>query len=290
VTLIPRSACGRRRRTATLVGAMLLACGLSTLTASPASAAPQDGYVRLAHLSPDTPNVDVYLSAVGGSFKQTFPGVGYGVMSKYLALPAGTYGVEMRLAGADPSTPAVLGTKATVVAGNAYTVAGVGKHADLGLRVIADNLALPSAGKSKVRVIQASITAPVLNVSVSGGESVAKDVAFATTTEYQEVTPGQWTLNLQPTGAGSATTASAKLDIGGVYSVLVLDKKPSGLKVEVRVDARGGGPLGGVETGAGGTAPVTQRYPVLLGATIGALFVIAAVGLWTRRRRVHRTL
>jgi Domain of unknown function (DUF4397) len=289
VTLIPRTASGKRRRLAALMGATLVACVLSALAANPASAA-DVGYVRLAHLSPDTPDVDVYLQAVNGSLKQRFPGVGYGVVSKYLPLGAGTYAVAMRVAGAPESSPPVLTTQVTVTAGNAYTVAGVGKHADLGLRVISDDLALPASNKAKVRVIQASVVAPVLDVSVSGGENVATGVAFATTTNYQEVTPGNWTLQLKPAGSSSATTQSASLSAGGVYSVLVLDKKPSGLEVKVFTDAKGGGPVGAVETGAGGTAPRPMRFPVLLGLSLAVLFGVAAVGLWTRRRRVSRTL
>jgi hypothetical protein len=289
VTLDPRTASRKRRRIGTLIGAALLACGLSTLMASPASAA-DEGYVRLAHLSPDTPNVDVYLTPVTGATKaQTFPGVGYGIMTDYMKLPAGTYAVAMRKAGDPASTPPVLSTQVTVVAGKAYTVAGVGKYADLGLRVIDDNLDLPAANQSKVRDIQASVKSPVLNVSVAGGSTIANGVAFATTTGYQEVAPGRWTVQLQPVGSGTATTLSANLAAGGVYSLLVLDGK-NGLTVQVRVDARGGGPLGGVDTGAGGTAPSRTQYPLLLGASVAALLGVALLGLRARRRRVHRTL
>src|SRR5689334_12757966 len=106
--------------------AALAAFAAITLNASPAAAA-GDGYVRLAHLSPDTPQVDVYLKAEGGgSTEQTFPGVGYGALSQYLRLPAGPYSVAMRKAGADPSTKPVLTTQVTVENGAAYTVAGVG--------------------------------------------------------------------------------------------------------------------------------------------------------------------
>ena len=87
----------------------LVAIGVTT----PATAEDAVGYVRLAHLSPDTPKVDVYLSKVGdGSFTtQVFPHVGYGTMSKYLALPVGTYAVAMRTEGAPASSPPVLTTQ-----------------------------------------------------------------------------------------------------------------------------------------------------------------------------------
>jgi len=72
------------RRLAALTAAVLLGLGLTTFGASPAAAAGV-GYVRLAHLSPDTPEVDVYQSAQGGSAPaQKFPGVGYDTVSNYL--------------------------------------------------------------------------------------------------------------------------------------------------------------------------------------------------------------
>ena len=60
--------------------------------------------MRLAHLSPDTPAVDLYLSAPGAVEPRVFPGIGYGVVSAYLPLPAGRYAVAMRGAGA-PADP-----------------------------------------------------------------------------------------------------------------------------------------------------------------------------------------
>ena len=47
--------------------AAVAALAAITLFASPALAADNDGYVRLAHLSPDTPAVDVYLKAQSGT-------------------------------------------------------------------------------------------------------------------------------------------------------------------------------------------------------------------------------
>src|SRR3954462_15318016 len=115
------------RRSAVSSVALLSAAIVSATATGVAQAAvaPSNGYVRLAHLSPDTPAVDVYLSAVSGDMKeQTFPAVGYGVVSQYMPLPAGTYTVAMRAAGSPDTDPPVLTTAVTVQAGRAYTVAG----------------------------------------------------------------------------------------------------------------------------------------------------------------------
>jgi hypothetical protein len=274
----------RGRRLAALASAVLLGLGLSALAAAPASAAGV-GYVRLAHLSPDTPAVDVYLSSVGGSMEQQkFPSVAYGVVSKYLPLPPGTYAVSMRAVGADPASAPILTTQATVEEGKAYTVAGVGKHADLGLRVIPDDLGLPGDGKAKVRVIQASIKQPVLDVTCAG-KTIGDDVQFASTTDYRTVGPGKWTIKLNAPGAGTTATVSAPLNAGSVYSLIVLDGKNGGLTGELRTDARSNGvPEGGVATGGGGTAgtPGGVFGTVAIGA--GLLLLLAAGGGYALRR------
>jgi hypothetical protein len=266
--------------------AALAALAATVLLASPARAADGDGYVRLAHLSPDTPAVDVYLKAQSGNPKpQTFKGVAYGVMSPYLRLPTGTYSVAMRPAGADPSTDPVLTTEVNVENGAAYTVAGVGRYADLGLRVLRDDLKLPDAGESKVRIIQASVRAPVLDVGVNNGPTIADGVQFATTTNYRNVKPGTWTVKVQPSGGGKTSTLPCTLGAGNVYSLLVLDAKGGGLKTQLRIDAgrEGTMPLGGVATGGGGTQPGSHLPMAVLFAAIAALLTGGVVVAIRRR-------
>jgi hypothetical protein len=275
-----------RRR---LVGALaaLAALAAVTLFASPAQAAGA-GYVRLAHLSPDTPAVDVYLKSESGAVKaQIFRGVAYGAMSQYLRLPTGTYQVAMRKAGAPASTKPVITTEVGVANDAAYTVAGVGRFADLGLRVLKDDLNLPDPGKSKIRVIQASVKAPVLNVAGKNGKTIADGVQFATTTGYREVNPGKWSVEVEPTGGGKTSVLPCTLGAGSVYSLIVLDDKSGGLKTQLHVDAERQGtvPLGGVATGAGGTQPTSHLATALLLAALAAVVTAGFVVVVRRRFR-----
>lgn len=276
------------RRLAAITAAVLLGLGLTTLAASPASAAGV-GYVRLAHLSPDTPDVDVYLKAVGGSSPaQKFPGVGYGTVSKYLPLPVGSYEVAMRPAKAPESTKALLTTQVNVVEGKAYTVAGVGPNTGLGLKVIDDDLGLPPDGQAKVRVLQASMAQPVLNITCAG-KSIGDGVQFATTTDYRDVSPGKWTIKLASPGSSKTTTVSAPLQAGAVYSLIVLDRgKSGGLTAQLRTDARSNGvPEGGVATGGGGTAKRGNDLGLISIAAGALLLVVATGGLLLRRTRLR---
>jgi Domain of unknown function (DUF4397) len=269
-----------------------IAIAVPVVGTTPAQAQAGQGYVRLAHLSPDTPEVDVYLSSVSGMVdEQTFPGVGYGVVSAYQALPTGTYAVSMRLAGADPSTEPVLTTQVEVSSDGAYTVAGVGRNVDLGLRVIEDDLEIPASGKAKVRVVHASVRAPVLTMSIADGPTIASDVAFASTTPYEEVDPGTWTLEIQPEGSGEATTRETTLDEGNIYTCLVLDDEGDGLTWNMLLDAGRDGivPTGGVDTGAGGMQRAeTAGGPTLVPLAVAGLALAVVLAVLGVRRRVAR--
>lgn len=252
---------------------------------TPAAAA-EGAFLRLAHLSPDTPEVDVYVvSAADPADTIVLEGVGYGAVSEYQTVAGGSYTISMRPAGADASTPPVISTTLRTDPGNAYTVAGVGVFDDLGLTVLNDDLTLPPAGQSRVRVIQASASEPELDISVDGGPTLGTDVAFATTTDYETVAPGQWTLRVDG-GAGLAASLPLTVEAGGVYSVLILDDSAGGLTVVTRVDAASAGsvPVGGVETGAGGTVYSGRS----LGLLAGVMVLVVAAALVGRRRPAWR--
>jgi hypothetical protein len=182
----------------------------------------------------------------------------------------------------------VLTTQVGVENGGAYTVAGVGRFADLGLRVLKDDLKLPDAGKSKVRIIQASVKAPVLDVAGKNGNAIADGVAFATTTAYREVNPGKWAVQVVPTGGGKTSVLPCTLGAGSVYSLIVLDDKSGGLKPELHVDAERQGtvPLGGVATGDGGSQPGSPVPMALVFAGAAAVLTGGLVVALRRRLRV----
>ncbi len=272
-----------------LLAVAVVAAALLATTAGlplPGARAADDGLLRLAHLSPDTPAVDVYVDSVADpTAGQVFPAVGYGTVSDYQPVPAGTYAVSMRPAGADPATPPVLSTTVEVGAGSARTVAGVGPFADLGLAVLEDDLTPPPAGASRLRVVAAAASAPTLDVAVPGGPPVAASLAFAGTSGYVDVPAGATVLTVTP-GGGAPTELPVELAAGSVHSVLVLDRPGGGLTVRAVLDAAGPGvvPSGGVEAGLGGTAPSAGPAPVAPAAVAGSLAAGAGLLLVATRR------
>jgi Domain of unknown function (DUF4397) len=218
------------------------------------NAAPEEGWIRLAHLSPDTPKVDVYVSSFGNDDDPTvLRSVGYGMFSPYQRVPAGSYTIAMRLEGAPATEPAVLSTTVKINADSAATVAGLGRNSDLELVTLTDDLETPGTNKSKVRVIHAALTAPVVNTVELAGSPVATDLSFAQFTDYDAVAAGNTTVEVN---AGSAT-AEQPLDLsaGATYTVVVRDLE-TGLGVLPIQDFAAANqiPTGGVDAGLGGSA------------------------------------
>jgi hypothetical protein len=250
--------------------------------ASASTASAGTGWVRLAHLSPNTPAVDVYLYSFGDpSAEQVLHHVGYGVVSPYESLAAGEYTVAMRAAGASATTKPVLSASLTVAPGGAYTVAGLGPESGLQLEVLKDQLN-PPPGKVLVRVIQASLQQHEVTVTWNGKPAVT-NLAFGSVSSYQAVLPATATLHVA--GGSESANSTITLAAGTVHTIVVLDGS-AGLALDNLVDAAGSGdpPAGAVATGFGGTAPrVPSPLPWL--SLIGAGLLLTLAGSLATRLR-----
>jgi len=174
-----------------------------------------NAHVRFVHLSPNAPAVDVGVTGGGvvfanRSFKQSTP---------FSPLPAGTYNLEVRLAGTGTVVLPLPGV--TLEAGKIYTVfakgfvGGVGSQA-LGAGILVNNVA-------QVMVVHASPDAPGVDLLVDGTLAGA-NLTFPNNTGYLDVNAG--TRNVKVNVAGTATTViEADLPVwpSGNYSVFAVD-------------------------------------------------------------------
>ena len=276
------------RWTAFVMAAAALALGIPKI-ASASTTSSSTGWVRLAHLSPNTPAVDVYLYSFGDpSAELVLHHVGYGVVSPYEALAAGEYTVAMRAAGAAATTKPVLSASLTVAPGGAYTVAGLGPESGLRLEVLQDQLTAPP-GEVSVRFIQASLQQHEVTVTWNGKPTVT-NLAFGSVSSYQAVSPATATLHVA--GESESANSTITLAAGTVHTVVVLDGS-KGLVLDNLLAAAGSGavPAGAAATGFGGTAPrVPSPLPWLYLIGAGLLLAMAGgfgVRLMPRQRGGH---
>jgi hypothetical protein len=268
--------------------ALTAAAGPAAASVTHAPASSGYGWVRLAHLSPNTPPVDVYLYSYGKpNAMVVLKHVSYGTVSPYERVPHGEYTVAMRGVGASPSSTPVLSNNLMVHPGHAYTVAGVGPNKALRLQVLDDRLTTPK-GKSLVRVIQASLKEHHVTVT-AGSATLAHNLAFASTTGYGTDSPGTRTVHAK--GGSEAWSGQVKLSAGTIHTLVVLDSS-SGLEVTDLMDAAGSSvmPNGGAATGLGGTAPAPGSSPLpwLAALAAGGLLILAGGYRLRRVRAVAR--
>jgi uncharacterized protein DUF4397 len=289
--MTPRSAARRAAtfRLASAAALAMLAMGLvaavaPAAAAAPASAKARDGWIRLAHFSPNTPAVDVYLYSFGDPKAMiVLHHVAYGAVSPYEKVKVGQYTVAMRGAGAKASSPPVLSTTVQITPEGAYTVAGVGPAKGIKLQVIRDRLSTPP-GKALVRVIQASLRHPRVTVTAAG-QVLVHNLAFSHMTSYMAVKPGDWMVSVH--GGGRHAGKTVPLTAGTIHTVVVLDGSHGKLQLTDLVDAAGSGmmPQGGADTGFGGTAPAPAPSPLPWIAVVAGGVLCFGAGAYGLRRR-----
>lgn len=269
---------------------LLLLLGAAALTVlgttTPASAAGQPssgGWVRLAHLSPDTPSVNVALTSFADSKSMLkLSDVDYGDVSAYQKVPAGRYVATMTPPGGGAASTPAVSQAVTVQDGHAYTVAAIGTNADLRGTVLDDDLRTPKAGSAKVRLIQAASSAPTATVTAVGGPVLAKDAAFGSATGYATIKQGVWTVEVAPTG-GQPAQAEVTARSGSVNTIVLLDGPGDTVRTKVIRDASAAATQPkkgtGVETGGGGTATDVIAAPSAgRTALLPVLGLLAAAG------------
>jgi len=282
-----------RGRLCRLLASLVLAAGVAGVAAPAASAAsaasmPMDGWIRLAHLSPNTPPVDVYLYSFSDPHARlVLHHVAYGTVASYTKVAPGEYTVAMRGAGAAPGSPPVLSTTVHVRADRAYTVAGMGPADGIRLQILPDRIMAPK-DKILVRVIQASLHQHLVTVT-AGQQVLARDLAFGDLSSYRVADPGTWTF--RAAGGTEHTSRAIKLVPDCIHTIVILDGHRN-LKIDDLLDTAGAMkmPMGGVDTGHGGAAPSpgSAAVPWLLAAGAGALLALA--GCVASRRARYRPL
>ncbi len=221
--------------------------------------------VRAAHLSPDTPNVDVY---VNDEPVAELRNVSYGTVSSYLPLPAGAQNVKVYAAG--ESSKPLVDADLDLRDGAAYTVAAVGLTEDdsLQAQVYADDNTLPAEEDAKLRVIHASPDVDSVDIGPKNSDDLFTNLGFPNATRYVEVPAGAYPLEGTLTGSDEvAFTADAALAPQTVYTAYGIGLAGEDtFQVKLVKDAGAGGGLRNVEPipDTGGFSPTWVLFSGLL--------------------------
>lgn len=192
--------------------------------------------VRVAHLSPDTPPVDVFIN--GGKVLANVP---FTAISNYLNLATGTYNIKIFASVANGQGTPAIEANVTVATGKDYTIAALGKLANITAGVYLDDNTRPAAGKARLRVIHASPDAPAVDIAVAnGGPVLVPNLSFKDASGYLELPAGSYNLEVRVAGTSTVayTIPTLNLKGGAVYSAIaegLLTATP-GFRVAAQLD------------------------------------------------------
>lgn len=185
----------------TLIAAVMLLAvalvGCSDDDNNPMTSNSMNASLRVAHLSPDAPAVDVWVDG-----DRVLQDVAYQTFSDYLEVPAGDLNIQVTPAGA--TTPVVINADVTLTENNAYTVAATGllSAGDLSPIILVDNRS-PNSGTAQVRFVHTSADAPAVNVGVASGPTLFSNVEFREASDYLSVGQGTYDLSVQVAANGT---------------------------------------------------------------------------------------
>lgn len=233
-----------RRRRPRLIGLALAAVvALGTVTAvtvlgSGAAADPGRGLLRLAHLSPSTPAIDMYAAGPDLPLTLVAGAVTYRALSPYLDRPAGTYQLQARPAGAPVSAAPLFDVSVQVPAGSAQTAAFVdtGPGASPQAQVLDDETAPAPAGSALLRVVQAAAGLGPVEVTAVGGPPLARDLFYGAATPYAQVPAQPWTLEIR-SRLGNEAGVTIPVTSTSVSSLVITRKDDGDLSAQVVPDA-----------------------------------------------------
>ena len=226
---------------------------------------PERAHLRIAHLSPDTPAVDLCIAPANGAYSKMtlkslgmFDGLAYPNLTSYVEFPVGMYDVRIVHATAsDCSTGAVPdledfgihnGVIGTVAAIGVLDRAGPAAN-DPGLRLALYNDATTvNTGKAKLRFIHASPGTPAVDVGLGAGAGFTRvfaNVAFGNIAVHApidalgfvETSPFTSAVSARLAGAGSdaLTVPSVNLPASAIVTAFAIGGKTGATTNPLRV-------------------------------------------------------
>lgn len=180
--------------------------------------------LRAIHASPDAPAVDAY---VKGNATPIVTNLAYGQTSGWIAVPQGTYEIELRAAPSKPTDPIAYKTGALAVADGAMISAVASgllssQDADSTFRLlpVVEKFDAVTGGKVSIRAIHAGSDAPSVGLDVGNDDPQSPEVAsldrFADTGAAGVQLPaGSLAIGVDKDGARVTAFTTPKLPAGG---------------------------------------------------------------------------
>ncbi len=205
------------------VCSLVMLAGCADDDDSETNGAPQTARLRAAHFTTAVTTVDLW---VDGSI--VLENVGYGDVTSYVAVNAGTRVVQISAAGTNP--PSVLFSEnLNVPAATASTIAAAGSLFDL--TVIAyDDDRHPDSTQAKLRFIHLSPDAPDVDMDAVGQPQLFASVDYTASTAYHLLPAGTYDVLIRQAGTSTLLLSQSDLpfEAGHNYTLFLIGSRSGG--------------------------------------------------------------
>jgi hypothetical protein len=190
---------------------------------APAVAGVPDPTVRVVHASPDAPAVNVLVDG-----QPLAEGVAFGSASEYAALTPGAH--QVQVVPAEGGAP-VIDQSITFDGWTSNILAITGQLANIQLQNQVVDITETEPGQARFRLISAIPDAPAIGLGVAGTQDLmVEGVQFPNASDYQNVNPGSYNLEVRNTDSGETLLAAPgiQVDAGQVYDVFAIGQVAAG--------------------------------------------------------------
>ncbi len=178
------------------------------------SRAPQFSYVRLLHAVPNAPAVDVYANN-----KVIARNLRYGSFTEYLPFLPGVYNIKIFPAGQKVNP--VLNADINIAPNLIGTIAVTGELPNISTMLLSEPPLQIQPNRVYIRAAHLSPNAPAVDVTLPDGKLLFSNVKFREVTNYIDINPGTYTLQLRIAGTNQVvlTVPNASFKAGRIYTV-----------------------------------------------------------------------
>lgn len=150
-------------------------------------------YIRLLHVSPGSPAVDIYINNV-----PTIRGLAYKGFTEYRPISSGLYNIKVYPSG--NTTSPLIDTSLFIPDGIIYTIAAIGTPPNISLQPIEDTRRPIIEGKTLLRFAHLSPDTPNVDITLPDGTILFNNVGYKQVTRYISVNPGVYRVQARLTG------------------------------------------------------------------------------------------
>jgi hypothetical protein len=186
--------------------------------------------MRVVNATPASTNVDLYAGDL-----LFFDSLGFKAITPYRAIDGKRYDFALRPAGMSRAKPLSANTE-DLKDGDYYTAFAMpGDDNSPHLRIVADHLDQPAAGKARLRVVHAGTDAGHVQLRAAGSaDALFDDIDYRTVSDYKDVAPLTGAVEVRGTGhdAPLLTSVAAHLEAGRFYTLVIAGNARSTPKLE----------------------------------------------------------